>query len=140
MFYILIGFPSAPFKGYQESYKGDVIRTTDLDGNTIVLNDSSFVVDANPPQPTWAIPDPIESTPTPSKLLSRLQFRNTFTAAEKIAIYTAAQSNIQIKIWLDDLAVTDMVDLADPQTISSLTELESYGIIAAGRASQILAS
>jgi hypothetical protein len=41
---------------YQEILNGIVIRYADLDGNTIELQGSygSYVIDVNPPRPSWA--------------------------------------------------------------------------------------
>ncbi len=79
------------------------------------------------------------------------QFRNRFTEAEKQAIYAAAASSIAIRVWLDDLAaVTVVLDPADPtivlagvqldnpRTIAGVQGLEAAGLIAAGRAAEIL--
>ena len=78
--------------------------------------------------------------PEPSiRVISRYAFRSRFTTEEKQAIYTAAESNITIKIWLDDLASAENVDLDLPETVSNVTSLESAGLIAEGRAEAILA-
>ena len=41
---------------YQEVLNGTVIRYADLDGNTLEPEGAygSYVVDANPPRPSWA--------------------------------------------------------------------------------------
>ena len=140
MFYILIGFPNTSTQGYQEIFNGNVQRITDLDGTTLENIGESFVVDANPTQPSWALPDPVQEVIKQPTILTRLQFRNLFTTAEKVAIYTAAQTNMSIRVWLDDLTDTDQVDLSFPQTIQSVETLEAGGLIAPGRAAQILAS
>lgn len=71
-------------------------------------------------------------------LYSVLDFRNLFTLIEKEAIYTAMASNIKIKIWMDDLAVSKNVDVCASKTIESVSVLESAGLIGLGRAAQIL--
>lgn len=81
------------------------------------------------------------STPqaTPIKrVLTRLAFRNRFTPAEKVALYTAAESSVQIKIYLDDLAAATFVDPERPDTIAGVQALETAGVIGAGRAAEIL--
>ncbi len=42
---------------YQEIDNGQVIRNTDLDGNTLVLENAygAYVIDPEPPRPIWAI-------------------------------------------------------------------------------------
>ena len=41
---------------YQEINQGNVIRLTDLDGNTLELSNEYgyFVIDSNPQRPIWA--------------------------------------------------------------------------------------
>jgi len=74
--------------------------------------------------------------------LNLFEFRERFTQAEKFAIYTAANSDIEIRIWLDDLMALQtsggQVVLDDPRTIAGLEKLEQSGIIGVGRASEIL--
>lgn len=70
--------------------------------------------------------------------ISRLAFRNRFTHDEKRALYTAAETNIDIRIWLDDLATTSVVVLDNPQTVVAVNMLETFGLIAPGRAAEIL--
>lgn len=59
MEYILIEFTHGwNFQAYQEISNGNLVRITDLDGNTLILPDfpvESHVIDVNPPRPTWAI-------------------------------------------------------------------------------------
>lgn len=70
--------------------------------------------------------------------LTRLEFRDRFTTDEKRAIYNAASSSVDLKIYLDELSMAEFVDTESPNTISGVQALEVYGIIAAGRAAQIL--
>lgn len=76
--------------------------------------------------------------PAPKRLLTRLAFRNRFTPAEKVALYTAANSNVQIKIYLDDLAAATFVDPERPDTVAGVQALEAATIIGPGRAAEIL--
>ena len=59
MEYILIQFTLGwDIQAYQEVSNGNVVRITDLDGNTLTLPDfpvEGYVVDANPPRPIWAL-------------------------------------------------------------------------------------
>lgn len=74
-------------------------------------------------------------------ILSVLEFRGRFTQDEKRALYAAAESVIDIRIWLDDLmAVTeaDGVDTADERTVAGVQGLEAAGLIGEGRALEIL--
>jgi len=58
MEYILIEFTFGwDFQAYQEVSNGNVIRITDLEGNTLEYPSfpvESHVIDSNPPRPTWA--------------------------------------------------------------------------------------
>lgn len=85
----------------------------------------------------------IEPKPAPvlqhKENLSVLAFRSRFTDAEKIAIYTAAKTNVQVQIWLDDLMAASDVNLDDSRTIAGVQALEAAGLIGAGRAAEILA-
>ena len=42
---------------YQEISNGTVNRLTDLDGNTLEINNEYgyFIIDSNPPRPIWSI-------------------------------------------------------------------------------------
>ncbi len=74
-------------------------------------------------------------------ILSRLDFRNRFTQTEKARIYAAAESVIDVRIWLDDLAVSEEVDTENPQTIGAIQALEAAGLLDPGRtAADVLAS
>ena len=74
-------------------------------------------------------------------ILTILEFRDRFTLDEKRALYTAAESVIDIKIWLDDLASVkpdEGVNTSDARTVAGVQALESVGLIAPGRAAEIL--
>ena len=70
--------------------------------------------------------------------ITNLAFRNRFTAAEKTALYTAAKTNVDIQIYLDDVSAAAYIDLQRADTRAGVQELETAGLIAAGRALQIL--
>jgi len=85
-----------------------------------------------------ALDEYVEPPAPESTRLTRLEFRNRFTQAEKQALYTAAESNIDIRIYLDDLAAAEYVDVSDPTTIASINSL-APAIIAPERVDEILA-
>lgn len=74
----------------------------------------------------------------PERRLTKLQFRSRFTLTEKVALYTAAESQVLIRIFLDDVNAAEYIDLNDPVTVAGVEALESYGLIAEGRAQEIL--
>lgn len=147
MFYILIRFNNQgnPFQAYQEIYQGYVQRYTDLNGNTIVEPPGgSQVLDPNPPQPPWALPDPPPppAVPTiryvlPEVLLDRL------TDTELRAITQASKSNAAnqqyVSVWLLQVQTSRSIKIGAPTRISAgLDALEANGLIGPGRAVQIL--
>lgn len=66
------------------------------------------------------------------------QFRNKFTAAEKVTLYNAANTDINVKILLDDLMSARFVDVANQETIDGVNYLVSQSIVTAERAQEIL--
>lgn len=138
MYYILLENSNAE-QFYQEVERGFLQRCCDLLGNTIqspAIN--NWVVDSNPPQPAWALPD----NPPPAIIypiiISRLDFRSRFTMNEKIAIYTAASQSVELRIWLDDLITAEYVDLSSARTIDGLSALVASGILSQIRMNEIL--
>jgi hypothetical protein len=81
-----------------------------------------------------------DPTKQPPAVLSYLQFRALFTAAENQAIMTAAQSNHAVLDWLLQVVGAREVDLADPQLKAGLDALVALGLITAVRETAILAN
>lgn len=73
------------------------------------------------------------------KRKTRLEFLDLFTHAELSGIYSAAKTIVDIEIYLDKVKAAEFIDLADPRTIAGVNSLESSGLIAVGRAAEILA-
>jgi hypothetical protein len=137
MQYILVEFSNGT-QAYQEICNGNLERYTDLDGNTVTPSGSSKVLNTSA-NPSWALPDPEPvATVTTPKQLSKYQYMNLFTDQELATIYTVAKSVIQIEVWLEKFKVAEVVDLADPSTVAGLHALEAGGLLAAGRAAEIL--
>ena len=97
---------------------------------------------APPPEPE---PQPVEV----SRIVSVLGFRSRFTPAEKAAIEWAAvdrpdQPEAQrmqaaaLRATLADQAAATFIDLDDPTTVGGVQGLEAMGLLAAGRAAEIL--
>lgn len=91
------------------------------------------------------------NTVSTSTRITVLAFRNRFTSAEKVAIELASLDNpaatmeqrqlaASLRVFNADLAVASFVDVARSDTIAGVNMLEQYGIIAAGRAAQILST
>lgn len=75
-----------------------------------------------------------------NRKLTRLAFRRRFTQAERESIYTAASTQPAIQVFLDDIMVAEFVDLDDPGLISGVQQLEAVGLLASGRALEVLDS
>lgn len=78
---------------------------------------------------------PVPPTKQP---VSRIDFLGKFTDVELESLYTAAKSVVQIEIMLDFVRAAEFISTDDPRTISGVQALEAGGLIAAGRAAEIL--
>lgn len=87
--------------------------------------------------------------PTPK--ITVLAFRNRFTQAEKITMDLASIDNpsgtiqqrqmaASLRVTSADLSAATYVDVTRPDTIASIQNLETYGVIGVGRAAQILST
>ena len=85
----------------------------------------------------------------PDTRITRLAFRNRFTAAEKVALEMASLDNpagtmeqrqqaAALRVYLADVASSSFVDLGRQDTRAGVQQLEAWGLLAAGRALQIL--
>ena len=82
---------------------------------------------------------PTQPAPAPRLRLTKREFRKQFTFAEKQAIYTAAETSVDVRIFLDDLMAAEHIDCDNADTVASVNALETNGLIATGRADEILA-
>lgn len=73
------------------------------------------------------------------RTMTRLEFMRRFTASERIATRAAAASNPVISDMLAMQDAASYIDLDDPDTQAGVVYLESLGVIAEGRAAQVLA-
>lgn len=76
--------------------------------------------------------------PNPSRIISKLSFMRRFTLDEMTAVYNAAKSNTTIEVWIDEVKVADNINLDDADLVSGVNQLEKVGVIASGRALEIL--
>ena len=105
--------------------EGEYRITTDDDGNVLVR-------EINPDR---QIPD----QPSRQPVLSNLDYMERFTDAELAAIYTAAKTSVVVEVWLEKFKLATEVNLDDPRTVAGVQALEALGILAPGRAAEILA-
>jgi len=97
----------------------------------------------------------IEIAETPKRRVTELQFRDLFTTEEKVEIEFASLDNpsgtleerlraAELRVFLADVASATQeadgtsIDLDDPRTVAGVNKLETYGLIATGRAAEIL--
>lgn len=81
--------------------------------------------------------------PAPAREISGVSYLRRFTQEERIAIRASAVSSKVLDDYLKLLDITiaqgGVVNLDDPDTIAAVNMLESVGLIATGRASEVLA-
>ena len=116
-----------------------------IDGATVTVTSGSRVIDANPAKPSWDAPDP-EPTPPPAPVprrLTKLAFVGRL-GNDFATILTAAKTSVEIELFVKmlDWATPDpdgtSVDLDDPRVVFALNQIEGAGLIATGRAAEIL--
>lgn len=73
-----------------------------------------------------------------AKRFTHLAFYRLFTIAERIAIRDTAKLDPRLEDYIDLLRMAKYVDLTDPDTVAGVNTLEAAGLLAAGRATQIL--
>lgn len=92
----------------------------------------------------WIYADGVLSAPAapvaaPIRALTKLQYMNRFTDKELADIYGAAKVIVQVEIWLEKFKLAAEINLDDPVTIGGLQAMEAAGLLAAGRAAEVLA-
>lgn len=72
------------------------------------------------------------------RTLTGLQYMTRFTQAELETIYGLSDTNLAVRVWVKMFERADVVDLDDARTVTGLQQLEAAGILATGRAAEIL--
>lgn len=80
-----------------------------------------------------------EAAPIPERNVTKLEYLRRFTGQERVTIRTAAKSEPVLEDYLAMLELAESINLDDPDTIAAVNMLESVGLIAAGRAAEVLA-
>lgn len=94
--------------------------------------------------PVVEAPPPIEA-----RRITRLAFRKRFTQAEKVALEIAALDDpsatpaqraqaAALRAYLKDVDAATFIDLADAHVAAGVQTLEAAGLLAAGRAAEII--
>lgn len=73
-----------------------------------------------------------------NSIVTKLAFKQRLTQAERIAIRAAAAANPVVYDFLDILDSATFVDLHRQDTIDGINAMESAGLLAEGRATEIL--
>ena len=142
MIYIIVQFKDGTTAYRECDPQGNIVRYTDTNGTTLSITDTpSEVLDGSPPFPTWGLPDPVVvpgPVPVATKEITKYQYIGLFTNEELVAIYTAAKTVVQLEVWLEKFRVAETIDLKDPKTLEGLQALEASGLLAPGRAMEII--
>ncbi len=85
----------------------------------------------------FSVTDADRATP---QRLSRLEFLRRFTEAEMEAIVTAAEQSPALKTALLKWQTAEGIVVTDPETVAGVNALEIAGLLAAGRAGEILSA
>jgi len=90
-----------------------------------------------------------EIVPDYGSTITHLAFRARFTAEEKLAIELASLDDptatmdvrskaAQVRAYQKDIDAAEFINLAFPETIAGVQQLETAGLLVAGRAAEIL--
>lgn len=71
--------------------------------------------------------------------ISRVGFLKRFTQGERVTIRAVAKDNAVLDDFMALMDATDPINLDDPDTIAGMNLLEQAGLLAPGRAAEILA-
>lgn len=86
------------------------------------------------------VPNLLNFVPLPeARVLTRRAYLGLFTQEERVAIRVAAGSSPELYDYLAMLELAEEIDLDDPDTVGAVNMLEMVGLIAAGRADEVLA-
>lgn len=118
-----------------------------VDGNIIIATQD--YIDRNHPGATLVEEPAIDESAAQRTILTRLAFRNRFTGAEKTAIELAMlddpsasmeqrQQAAMLRAFDEDLEAAEEIDLSFAQLIEGVRALERFGLIAEGRADEVL--
>lgn len=126
---------------------GELLQTSDesiaISGHPLQTKsiDIPFPVDHN--RYDW-VPNIANFTEIRTVGLTKLEYMNRFTDVELASIYSAAKVHVGVEVWLAKFNATTpdargySVYTNDSKTIAGLNSLEQVGLIAAGRAAEIL--
>ena len=73
-----------------------------------------------------------------NRTLTKLEYLRRFTVEERVAIRAAAELNPVLADYLQLMELAQDINTGDADTIAAVTLLEQAGLIAAGRANEVL--
>jgi len=73
-----------------------------------------------------------------ARILSKLEYLRRFTQAERIAIRQAAKQSEVLEDYLRLLELAEEINTGDPDTTAAVQMLEAAGLLASGRAAEVL--
>lgn len=79
-----------------------------------------------------------DPTPTPDKYIAKREYLNRLTDKELEDIIVASKSNVKLEANLKRLEMVERVKISGTRTLAVLQWLESQGVLATGRAQEIV--
>lgn len=73
------------------------------------------------------------------RIITKLDYLRRFTGEERVMLRAAAKANPVLEDYMLLMELAEDINLDDPDTINAVLMLEQGGLIAAGRAAEILA-
>lgn len=142
---------------YYNFYKWFTTNQTEAEGSGPDIPDPGSPV-VGQPYPYWNgfewqeqvyQSNPVQSVPSIPRHITKLAFRQRFTNSERIAIEIAALDNpagtqqereksAAIRSYMKDVDVAKFIDLDRSDLQAGVNFLESIGLLAAGRANEII--
>ena len=78
------------------------------------------------------------TAPSGPRTMTKLEYLRRFTVEERVAIRAAAEQNVVLADYLQLMELAQDINTGDPDTVAAVTMLEQEGLIAAGRANEVL--
>lgn len=80
-----------------------------------------------------------ETAAPAERTITKVVYLRRFTADERVGVRTAAKTSAVLEDYLSMMELAEEINLDDPDTIAAVQMLESVGLIATGRAAEVLA-
>lgn len=120
-----------------------------LPNGNIIVAEQEFIDAVYPGAVLLEEPQPEPEPQPPAHIITRLAFRNRFTGAEKAAIELASLDNpsaslperqvaASLRAYMKDVDAATYIDLQRSDTRAGVQALEGFGVLASGRAQEIL--